>query len=318
MKLTARVILLSIILAGCSSVSSIREPAADNDGLVYYMPKKDFLVTVTKANDQTTVVSLTTTGAYADISKPFVLKHSGNLLGKNALKVGIEISGLLKTSKSTTTSGVSEALKNLGETFGTLHGFRAGAADLERASCGNGIHTFIFHASINNARACEFNITIIKLVPTKLQSSAKLAGETYSGIFYKQAEPYLITATGPINTSAIVLSPNEAPLAFLPISRTFFSNNEADFGFTDGMPTKYDQDTDGELIALFKLPATVIAAYFTAIGTIFDSFKGRDTKEAETLAASVKLEIAKKKYDACLAAIIAKDDTTIAKLECGK
>ncbi len=310
------------ILGGCSSVSSIRDPLdGRNDGLVYYMPKKDFLITIVKADEKITTVSLTTTAAYPDMSRSYVLNHGGNLFGKNTLKVGVDINGLLKSSKSTTVSGVTDALRNLGESLGTLHGFRADPADLARQdTCGNGTHTFIYRSSDEAKRSspCGLDVTITKLENTKSLPTSKPDRMSHSGIFYRQAEPYLITAIGSINTSAVAYSPSDSPVYFLPVSRTFFSNNEADFEFTEGMPTKYNQETEGELIALFKLPATVISAYFTATGTIFDSFKNRDLNEADTLVASVKLELAKKKYEACLAAINAGDDTMIVKLECGK
>jgi len=42
------------------------------------------------------------------------------------------------------------------------------------------------------------------------------------------------------------------------------------------------------------------------------------TKAMKKVAGSIKLELAKRKYEACLAAIVAKDDATVARLECGK
>ncbi|MBL0141684.1 MAG: hypothetical protein IPP91_06350 [Betaproteobacteria bacterium] len=322
MKIATFPVALSMVLAGCSSVESISEPAAGvHDGLVYYMPRTDFLVTIVKAKEGITSVSLGTTAAYPDVSKSYVIRHSANLFGKNTLLVGVDVNGLLKSSKSTTTSGVTDAFSNLGSTLGTFQGLRsAQAAPKAVDTCAIGTHTFIF-ASPEEAKAprpCGLAITITKLKDTSSTPPPRPVGEPLSGIFYRQAEPYLVQAAGPINTSAIVFSPNNSPTYFLPVSRTFFSNNEADFGFTDGMPTKYNQDTEGELIALLKLPATVLTAYFAAMGATFDSFKTRDAKEADALAASIKLEMAKKKYEACLAAILAKDDTAIAKLECGK
>lgn len=84
------------------------------------------------------------------------------------------------------------------------------------------------------------------------------------------------------------------------------------------MPTKYDQSTDGEVVGLLTIPATVLAAYFSAVGKIFDSFKSNDDKQSEALSASTKLEMAKIKYAACSDAITSgKDDSTLEKLGCG-
>lgn len=313
-------IILAVTLSGCTSVASIPSPASSNtDGLIYYMPRIDFVVTIVKTKDQTTQVTVAPTNAYPDLSTQYVLNHRGNLLGANALNVGVDVNGLLKLSKSSVTSGVNEALTSLGQSLGIIHGLRLAPSKSATDVCGIGAHIFIYdYTNWKDQKPCGLNIQIKKLIETRTSQHNKVANKSYSGIFYRQAEPYLVTVTGEINTAAIVLSPNESPAHFLPVSRTLFSKNEADFTFTNGMPTQYNQTTEGEIVALFKIPASVVAAYFSAIGTIFDSFKSRDAKEAETLTASIKLELAKKKYEACLTAIVAKDDAALAKLECGK
>jgi hypothetical protein len=320
MKLTFVIIGVSLSVLGCSSIKSIESPASDSsDGLMYYMPKKDFLVTIVKNGGKITTVSLGTTGAYPDTSKSYVLKYDQNLLGKNTLNVGADINGLLKSSKSTTVSGVSDVLKNLGETLGTLTALGAEAVAPPDDCPADGTHTFTIAGETTKDKSlCGLKITVTKLATTQSAPLSQTAGVSYSGVFYRQAEPYRMVATGSLNTSAIVFSPSSAPVHFLPVSKTLFSNNEADFDFTDGMPTKYNQDTDGELVALSKLPATILSAYFSAIGTVFDSFKERDTKQADALNAQLKLELAKKKYDACVVAIQAKDNTAIQQLDCGK
>jgi len=104
----------------------------------------------------------------------------------------------------------------------------------------------------------------------------------------------------------------------LPIARTFFAKNTAEFGFIDGMPTKYDQARDSELVALVKIPAAIIGSYFSAVGRIFDSFKARDVNESGALEASTNLEIAKIKYNLCIKAIKADDKSAVEQLQCGK
>lgn len=133
---------------------------------------------------------------------------------------------------------------------------------------------------------------------------AKAADQHESGLYYRQQEPYLIQVQGAgINSAAVLMAPNESPVRFLPVSKTFFSGNSADFAFEDGVPTKYKQETEGEIVALLKLPADVLSAYFSAAGAVFDAFKERDQKEAAALAESLKLEVARKKYEACIVAL---------------
>ena len=64
------------------------------------------------------------------------------------------------------------------------------------------------------------------------------------------------------------------------------------------------------LVSLLNLPADVIGAYFSAVGQVFDSFKSNDTKEATALSESLDLELTKQKYEACIAAIEAKEEDT--------
>ena len=112
-----------MFLLGCSSIKSVQKPDSSNsDGLTYFLPKKDFLVTVAiKKEGSNTVLdklALGTTPSYPDLSTQYVLKHGTNLFGKNTLDVGVNEKGLLSSTKSTTTSSVSDVFKNLASTIG--------------------------------------------------------------------------------------------------------------------------------------------------------------------------------------------------------
>jgi hypothetical protein len=320
MKLATLAIALTTLgLASCSSIKTIESPSdKDTDGLTYFMPKKDFLVTVTIKDKKVEKVVLGATASYPDLSKQYLLRHGGNAFGKNTLDVGISESGLLTSTKSTTQSSVTDAFKNLATSSGHIKtfGFEK-TIDSGGACTTNGEHTFVFKAS-GSYTACGIGITIAKQIDDSgIASHSKDKSTEYSGIFYRQNIPYLVTAVGGgLNVAAIVFSPSESKTHFLPVSRTFFSNNQADFGFVDGVPSKYKQETEGEAVALLKLPADILGAYFGAIGAMFDSFKTNDSKEAAALTESLKLELAKKKYDACIAAIKANDDQKIKDLAC--
>ena len=100
-------LLTIVFLTPCSSITSIESPKGDDiNGLSYYMPKKDFLVTVSVKDGNATKVTLGTTHAYPDLSKQYSLQHGSNFLGKNTLSVVISEKGLLTSSKSTTVSNV--------------------------------------------------------------------------------------------------------------------------------------------------------------------------------------------------------------------
>jgi hypothetical protein len=223
----------------------------------------------------------------------------------------------LTSSKSTTVSNVTDAFKNLATTYGQLRTFGLVGSPPATGCTTDGDHIFTY-SDVGTYTPCGIGVTIGEsngVNATKGHSNA--SSEEHSGIFYRQNQPFTISAVGQgLNVSSIVFSPSHSKTLFLPVSKTFFANNSADFGFVDGVPTKYVQDTDGEAIALLKLPADILGAYFGAVGSVFDSFKANDTKESAALSSSLSLELAKKKYAACLDAIEAEDDDLIKELEC--
>jgi hypothetical protein len=317
------VVLIAIALSACSSIKSIESPNQGTetvDGLTYFMPKKDFLVMITTTGGLVTKVVLGTTPSYPDLSKQYVLRYTRNWIGKNTLDVGVNEAGLLTSTNSTTVSNVADLFKALATTAGYVGALGLRTAGIEGAPCAaNGDHSFVFKEPREYpAAACGMTINIKQIADSvSVVPHSKKANEEYSGIFYRQNIPYLVTAVGNgLNVASVVFSPSESKIHFLPVSKTMLSNNQADFGFVEGIPTKYKQETESELLVLFKLPADVIGAYFTGIGNVFDSFKSKDTKEAEALAESLKLELEKKKYDACISAIRAGDDELMKKLGC--
>ncbi|MDN3922525.1 hypothetical protein [Roseateles violae] len=318
----------SPMLLACASIDSIQSDAP-GDGLVYYMPNKDFIVTVVN-NDSGVSASIESSAAYPDLSQPYVLNFNRNWIGKNEIKVGVGASGLLTSAKSTTTSGISDVLKNLAASFGAA---AAMTDPTKEGPCPKGSFTYVVQlkSRVEKDRklACGLSVVFEPLrwpaeTESKPVTKDELSkGRQGTGIFYRQEEPYLVQVVSTsepskISASAIKFSPSQATTRFLPIAKTLFASNEAEFAFTDGMPTKYDQNADGELIGLLKLPADVIGAYFEAMGKIFTSFKGKDEGQASVLAAETQLELAKIKYAACAKAIQAKDDKLILSLECGK
>lgn len=323
------ILILAMCVGGCASINS--ERATDkSEGLVYFLPKKDVLVTVVKKTEAskvvTTTVTIASTAAFPDLEQPYSLNFNRNLVGRNAMNVGVSSLGLLSSAKSTSTSGLTDALKNLAESAGMLASPGMAAAPAVPPPCADGTHTFLYTVDGGpKSNACDLKITIDRLSSaTALPAGANVPGNptaadgSKAGVFYRQEQAFKVTAEGAgIKVTTVVLSPSLSPTRFLPIAGSLFASAEADFGFVDGMPTKYDQNADGELIALLKLPADVIGAYFGAVGRLFDAFKARDGKEIEMLAASTKAELARKKFDACLEAIKSKNDALVTQLGCG-
>lgn len=322
-------------LCGCSSVSSVSDArkASNRDGLIYYMPEKDILISITKSQDDALSATVSAGDAYPDLSVPYILQFNTNLVGKNVINVTVKENGLLSSTKSVTTAGIGQALVNLAETAGAAAGLAAAPPPAAGKKCSRGTQTYLVTAKTGETgELCDgitFAVNLAIADPFASGSPLTLGkkhgyqdGENVSGVFYRQPLPYKVTLSSKSgdfpDQRAIVFSPSGASVGFLPVKKTLFANNEADLGFADGVPTKWDQTTDGELVALFKIPADILSAYFAAVGRIFDAFKARDEKDASAMDASTKLELAKLKAKACKDAIAVNDTATIDQLECGK
>lgn len=312
-------------LFACASIES-QETAQGLpvQGLSYYLPNKDFAVTLTIKGQKPERASIGTTPAYPDLTRQFVLHYGRNGLGKNAMDVTVSPSGLLSTATSSTQSGLTEAFKALASSLGSVKGLGAGAVQTESPCSIDGDYSFVYPKP-GVYRPCGEAVTIriVALAepvapPTPAVASPERGlGLAQAGIFYRQERPYQVSVTGgAVNTAALVFSPSHTPAHFLPIARSFFSSSNADFELSEGVPKRYKQSSDGEGLALLKLPADVLAAYFSAVGSLFDNFKNSDSKQVQALNESLKLEFAKKKYDACIEALRAKDEDRLKALAC--
>jgi hypothetical protein len=299
------------------------------------MPRKDFVVTVTISEDGKKVTDVTfgTTAAYADMKTPYVMNYHGSLIGTNKLDVQVGDSGLLSMTKSSSESKISDALKGAAALAGITKGVRVAAmppTEKEAAAPGlaqcpaPGAHTFVYAPKDQDtdwtADPCGVKVTFRRLADgTGSKTNERAKSQSHPGLFYRLDEPYLVLASGRgMNKATVLFSPSRSPTYFLPLARSLFAKNEADLTLSDGVLKKYRQESDGELIAFLKLPADVLSAYFSAIGSTLDAFKDTDAKEAAALAEATKLELAKKKFDECLAAIRANDTKMVEALKCSE
>lgn len=377
-------VFFATLLASCAAIQSVVDPKKV-DGLAYYMPMKDIMITVTAGDAanapaaQAAVPSgapagkpappkvvIAATKAYPDRSKPYALRFGSNAFGTNTLDVVVTEQGLLSSAKSTTTSTVQDALKGLASAAGMASVFALERSEGETAPCVAGDHIFVFTPPLEDTayRACDLVVTIVPLrgsladgvrrvgleqirfaslrsearknnqdlvrsreapQESTVQEALAKAGTSddtqetrHAGVFYRQELPYLVTVSSGagVHQAAVVMSPSRSPTNFLPAKRTFFANNKAEFGFTDGVPKSYMQQTEGEGTAIFQVPAVVVGAYFEAAGKMFDNFKNTSAKEIEMLNQELKLELARRKVQACLAAIAANDTAKMAELGC--
>lgn len=307
-------------LSACASVTSSPEKpnTAVGDGLVYHLPMRAIAITVTvgDAADELTP-SVAAGETYPDMSTRYVLKFNRNLVGKNKLTVGINEKGLLTSANAETTSQVSEAMQSLAASAGAIKGLEAGEACKPKTTYAT---VYRPESARNPKSLCGLSIQVTRLAPDTAATSARTEASSSDGIFYRQAEPYLVQIGGdgkPMQ-SFITYSPSKAPTAFLPVGHSLFATtNKATFAFTEGMPTSYEQDLDGEAPALLKLPADVLGAYFQAVGKTFGDRKTDMDNERQLLDARNQLALAKLKAEACREAVVAKDQAKI-EAACGE
>lgn len=329
---TAITLLVVSSLSACSSISSMQVvQEVKSDGLVYHLPKRDFLVTVTREANKPPVVALSVTEPYGDLSTTYVVEHNSHLLAKNKLTVNVNEAGLLSTSKATTTIDLDGVAKAIGGLGGRTRASIV-KSPIEKSAklpecMAVGSHVFVIQVPGEDIPVCRpgpnadpITVSIRPLwatTPIKVETRTS-PGTRDSGLFYRMNRPYLMAAAGPeVNAASLVMSPSESQTYFLPVTRGLFTTNDADFTFAQGIPTKYEQETDGELLALFKLPAKVLEEYFNAVGAALGKSKENDDKRTAALTASLKLEIEKKRVEACLEAIRTKNDTAFKDLKCG-
>lgn len=349
----------ALALLGCSSLRSTGPLKGDEigDGLVYHLPRKDIVVTLTSDGTKFTGLAVSTTPAYADLDQPYLLRFQSSLLAQHEIKVSVSEAGLLSTASTKTTPQIAELL----EPYAQLENktFRSPAAGVAAVDCdptmshshvvalprseneetklGGAATSDGFHFEVKSP-SCE-NVTVkVKRLwdwPSTVKPAQADAAETAEsgqpsaagrdGVFYRRNRPYLVRATyrdsaGSRQTvvEGVFHSPSASPASFLPIERGFFASNLSTLGFRDGVPEKYEQTKDGELAALLKLPATIVEAYFGAVGGLFKHLGTAREAETASLTKELTLEIARAKVQACLDALRRRDTDTLARLQCEK
>lgn len=329
MKMIA-LVLLAMAISGCSTIRSTSlDSAAVADGLVYHLPKSDLVITIDVDDKQNaSKVTVATTALYPDTSTAYLLRHTNGLLGKHTTDIRLK-NGLLSSVNTKLESRFTDAVKAIGAAaaYGQPN-------QLTTPPCARGTNTFVEALDSFSAGEKKFcsDRVIVKLVSTGPALTGKPAGaarpsslESADGVYYRQNLPFLVDIqTAPdgdpnkgIHTSHLLWSPAKSPTFFLPVSRGLFADTESTFAFDDGVPTQIKYTTDSEATALLKLPADVASAYFAAVGSLFSQFGQNAANEQKQLENAVKLELAKKRYEACIAAIQAGKEELIESLGCG-
>ncbi len=246
--LTATMV-VAFMLAGCASVKSIKNPEPHQvDGLTYYMPKKDFLLSVTVSGGEISEVDIKESPAYPDMSMRYVMKFPGNLFGDN-LSVGINANGLLSSLGYRSVSGLRKIIdKVIDKAIDTTE-------ETDKEQCQDGEYTLLVPAS--NAKhhplLCGITVSVHKITST-ITGHNKREHIEVPGVFYRQEIPYEVTVSydrvttneetvskGRVTLSKILFSPSESEVHFMPAPKSFLTDIK--YVFNDGVLIQYAHDT---------------------------------------------------------------------------
>jgi hypothetical protein len=323
-------------LAGCTAsiLSRAQAPAAAvGDGVVYYMPEQPIKVTLTfaakskKIPHPPGVPSVQSLDPAPDLTQRFLLTYDKNLFGKNHLNVSVTTAGLLTTANTDTTSDVVTIVQNLGKDIGDIQALAMSFVEPQAAPknanpCPAGqTYTLLirpddFMGDVDSRSLCGYRIEMATLdgtKPIKYKSTAHLSDTTAKpGVFYKQELPYLVTVTDPAGDPPsifVVYSPDLSPTGFLPVTTTFFSDNQTKITLSNGTLTSVDESADGEVSAAVGLPAAFIDAYATAVGSLFKQL-GTNVQDQTSLIDNERaLAVAGAQQSACRAVMLSSKPT---------
>lgn len=321
-------------LSGCAPIASIPLTGNDNKaGLIYYMPKRDIVVTLTnvKGPPEASTLAVTVSAPFADLDKRFALTVQGTPIGTRSTDVMVSANGLLMSSSAKLESQVGAIAAQIAAAAGAV---RAVWKQEEEKDC-TAFTTYSISIPAPKATLseenhfCGFTIVVASTVAPKEKGDPQRGGkrkadaeQPSAGYFYRQELPYRVTvvpkAGGDPIIATIVNSPSEAPVEFVPVAKALFADNDNLVSFDNGVLKQYKEIKSSELLGLASIPADIIAKYFDAAGKIFGFLNTENTNKLNEINSELRLEIARQRFDSCITAIHAKDDATIDKLGCGK
>ena len=306
-------------LCACSSIETHKLTAEASKshpesqrGLVYYLPRKDVVVTVTIENGKVKTLDATASAVYADTEAPYVLQFGGNAVAQNTLHITTDENGVLSTAQTSSEPQIEAALAVYAGLKVPAAAVPQAVAPAAKAQCNSGTYAIAYDVASPPSQVnfiCDAVVTIERARGAAPLDFLPTVGTETSGIYYRQNLPYRVrlrSDQGGLGIDKIILSPTQSPPIFLPIRKNFFAKSSSQLTIKDGVVTDYQQQSDGEVTAALKLPADILSAYFGAIGAVFSGFSDRDSKEAAKLNAETQLQLAKQKHDACSDAIAKK------------
>ena len=324
--------LFVVTIAGCAAgIKSTPIHAVDQqgthtakaaDGLIYFLPERDVIVSVTvtgKDKSRIELVNVASADARPDFQSGFAATIPRNWAGVNDATIQVNDKGLLHTeTKTETTSSLTDILRAAASAAGVARMNESRVLPLGSTECPEGVWKTQFSLPLTNATWCGYRIA-------EASDSDDLLGANQSadapakGLFYRIQIPRKVTVSkdGFENQVFTIFSPTGSKTFFLPLAGSAFGTNKATFAFDQGVPTKYHQSVGNEVQGVLGAPAAVLQSYYASIGAMFGAKKEALSGEADYATQISALAIANARNEACVAAVRASADLTAIKAACG-
>jgi hypothetical protein len=306
-----------LFLGACASIKSVpysAESYGSKGGMIYFLPKRDVVVTVTVSDSEPfRTVNFGASEAYADATKGFIAQPIVTHAGKIDTAIVVNSAGLLSAGNSAKfTSEVGAIATNIAKD--------AGLAFLSQATvvsdCKAGVYQMRINLACGDGEPCadakgDVEKTVcglkIKVEPLAkaLEAGTDFGGKEENGLFYRIALPYKVSASesDKVLATGTVFLPNDSPTFFLRDPKGFFADKQMTASFDNGVATSYGIVAESELKGLTAIPAQVVSEYFGAIGAMFEKKQGAVTGESDFVKAQATLELQRIKLRACTMAL---------------
>jgi hypothetical protein len=325
-------ILAAVLLQGCAGIqTTVPADKSRLDGVAYYLPMRYFMLSIVREKGATKIAEWTASPLIPDQRRVFTLNFNPHLIGKTDTTIQVNNVGLLSAANTKTTDSAVE----LGKIQPLDANIQARGRVAQSKECADdGTFVYVYDPASTPTIECKDISISITLLPLGSSPAGKPgSGKTFvdaddalgsaAGVFYRQQKPYLVHVSvtdadgkAKIDVNKILLAPNDSPVVLLPYARTLFAANEGKITLVEGMPETYVQSTDGEFVALLKIPAAVLSAYFTAMGNVFTAFSNKANKEYELAVREYKLSLAAYKLERCKEAFERQDKAAMDTLQC--
>jgi hypothetical protein len=321
----------TFVLCGCVALKSVKHPLNGEKaphGIGYYLPNGHIKVSMTVAKDDNGIITRSFSVAtlyYPDTSHRYSIKFPKNLVADSDINIGVSAAGLLNSASYTYQPKIIEAIQGLSPKVGIATAIAPPPPPQEPCTAPGIYSTALDPSTEREGQLCGFKILVdapsagameIKSSDkedAKTKNDDKTPEKPQNGIFFRMNRPYLIKLEkdSTVVFSDIALSPTQSETQFLKLNRSLFARNNGTITFQNGVLTGYAPNMDSEIESAFKLPATIIKAYFDSVSALFTLRTGRADNEAEFMAAVENFHRAQASLEACEAAFLSGDQAQI-------